>query len=660
MSTIIHQRESRQISGEKLGGCCKWRFLFLVFSISVFASLSAAQLCACECAPFYCSMEDSASILQFTGTDISGSVTHVPGANGDAASFEPGARIDYHLDMFDAPQGTVSLLFRKNRSQVKGGIWQIGSAGERNSLSLFYDHHVNLYLEIKNADGVIGQATMPNAVRADGFVHVIATWERREYGRYAIKLFVNGLYAGWGDTGAHFVHSDKPLTVGWNAYHGSSGGDIDELRFYDWAFGDPEVYLDYVYASNKHLCRPTERARSVGPVQVVGKDLIVNGKPFVVKGVGYQPVPVGRANDPGTLSEILTNPHIIRRDVVNLKAMNANAIRLWAEPPDDTLLDAMAAEGIYVIMPIEIPATSDLADINYADPCTVAFYEQHARDYVARFKDHPAVLAWAIGNENNLHYKDKKSDWYRLANAVAKVAHETEGETYHPTVIVNWHSAYCGNVNFASDDVSLDHIDIWGHNAYGGRDFHSYFRRYDQVTAKPLVLTEFGVDAYDSQRAGEDEDAQADWVLAQWNQIRANSIGGTVMEYCDEWWKCAGGSVSVHDGCDRWDDAWPDRCANEEYFGVMRVSPGDVIDELMPRKVFGRLTQAFGMQECEGDFNYDGWVDFRDFLVFSGCWLRTDGCGNSPCAEIDLNGDQRVDATDLAVLGLHWRGRVSP
>ncbi len=55
---------------------------------------------------------------------------------------------------------------------------------------------------------------------------------------------------------------------------------------------------------------------------------------------------------------------------------------------------------------------------------------------------------------------------------------------------------------------------MWGHNAYFGYDTHCYFEYYDRVTAKPLVVTEYGIDAYDMTVGMEYKNLQAAWSSA--------------------------------------------------------------------------------------------------------------------------------------------------
>lgn len=81
--------------------------------------------------------------------------------------------------------------------------------------------------------------------------------------------------------------------AGSGQWYGNGKGLIDEVRFFDWALSDGEAYAEYVYSSNRYRCQPTGKPVSTGPIQVIDRRLIVDGNAFTVKGVGYQPVPIG-------------------------------------------------------------------------------------------------------------------------------------------------------------------------------------------------------------------------------------------------------------------------------------------------------------------------------------------------------------------------------
>jgi hypothetical protein len=549
------------------------------------------------CPPFHAPLESTAGVAANGGTIFS-PVSFAAAVKDNGACVGDPGYIRYGASLFDAQRGSVSLWFKKSGSDAHGGILQIGQLGQAGSLGIFFSGQDDLYVELRT-DTDWDQIPVADVVSAAGYIHVVATWENRSDGVY-LKLFVDGEYVDFRKLDGSYAPSSDSLDVGragTEPWYGSARGCVDETSFADWPFEDSEVYAEYVYSAGRYDRRASGRAASTGPVRLSGSSLLVEGKPFEVKGVGYQPVPIGSDVSPRSY---YADSCIVGRDVPRIRAMHANTVRLWGElPPDEVLLDALYDEGedpIYAILGFWIDPALD-----YSDEGVAQGLEDDFRAYVSLFKDHPAVLAWGIGNENNLGHSWPPSsppvgpaaEWYDLANRLAEAAHDVEGSAYHPTLIVNGGMLLLGDALHHSDDVSLDHVDMWGVNAYPGTDVRCYFDYYERLSAKPVVITEFGIDAYDNVAGSEDPESQATWDALQWRAIRAKTLGGTLMAYNDEWWKA--GVPSAHDTGGFPRDTHPDRFSNEEWWGVVSVADtGGSCDEVTPRQAYFRLQREFG------------------------------------------------------------------
>jgi hypothetical protein len=631
------------------------KYSVIVFCISAFALCLSSLSFAIECAPFYCNMGNSEAISNSNGT-IHGSLTFVGGINGNAASFDGTSDVNFTGSIFNSTSGSVSLWFQKNTTDEKGGIMEIGHIGSPNSIGLFYANTNGVYFEMRNSNNQYKVIYALNAISQTQWTHIVAIWDKQE-DSYHIKLFINGRYVSGETLTGPFEHTQGFMNVGIagsGEWYGHGRGKIDELRFFNWALSDGEVYAEYVYSSNRYRYQPTSKPVSTGPVKVIGKTLTVNNTPFPIKGVGYQPIPLGMEPDRSTLNSVFANAAIIARDIDYLKKMNVNTIRLWAQLPyDATLLNALAAADIYAIMAFEVPSSREDSTIDYGDPATIAFYKTKITEYVNYFKNHPAVLAWAIGNENNLHYDGNMADWYHLANELARSAWDAESPSYHPTVVINGYALFFGDVDYLSDDISMNYMDIWGHNTYNRYDYHSYFCYVDKISAKPLIITEFGVDAYNRNTSVEYQDVQAAWVIHEWEQIRSQSLGGTVMEYSDEWWKC--GATNSHDLCGYYTDVQPDGFSHEEWYGMMAVEDNGTLPDIMhPRKVYCALQQAFSNKLFPSDFDLNNKVNLNDFTMLAGHWLQTNCCEHYCCDGVDLDYNGEVEMMELSMLAEYW------
>ena len=300
------------------------------------------------------------------------------------------------------------------------------------------------------------------------------------------------------------------------------------------------------------------------------------------------------------------------------------------------------------------------AGLDYNDPETIAQTKARFWEYVSTFKDHDAVLAWGIGNENNLHYGGDPAEWFALANTLACDAYAAEGPSYHPTMVINGGMLYFGDAALGdgchgSDDASMNFVDMWGHNAYPGEDYHCYFDYYDRLSAKPLIITEYGVDAYDNQASGEYQCVQAEYAVRQWQQIAAACVGGAIMAYTDEWWKASG--PCSHDLGGYYTRYHPDGFSNEEWWGLFAVEDDEGgCDVVLPRKVVCALSAEFG--GVTGDFDLDDDADLVDFAAFQRCFGpgAVGACGEA----FDFVADALIDLDDFATFMVCLNGPDQP
>ena len=618
-------------------------------AVAVLMAGGSAIAAQADCAPFYESFESLASIEANGGT-VTGTLTFAPGGNGNAARCEPASHVTYSDRNFRTAAGAVALWYRKSTGAASGGLWQIGTLGQASSIGLFYANTTDVWFEMRSSSGQYAQVYVPGVFSETDWSHVVAVW-RELGGTSDLWLFVNGYYCGYAMLPGTLSHEAANLQVGTTGYHGHGEGWYDELRWFDWNLLDSEVWGEYVYSSNRHHRQPTGKPVSTGPVQLDGYCLTVAGQPFVVKGVDYAPTPIGS----GPEYPLYADPAVIARDIPLLQVLHVNTVRTWRPPPDTQLLDALYNNGaapIYAIIGFWIPPTG----VDYGDPNTIAYYENSFGDVVNQFKDHPGVLGWGIGNEINVEASaENLVNWYRLANRLAQVAYAAEGAAYHPTIVVNGGLRGLGNVDCASDDASLSCVDLWGQNTYVGWNAHCLFDYYRCISAKPLVFTEYGIDAWNNAGGSEYPATQALWDVRQWRQIRAACLGACVMAYTDEWWKA--GNPFNHDYGGYATPAHPDGFANEEWWGLCAIAPsGSGPDLLYPRQAYDSLGQEFLC--APADHEPDGDVDLLDFAALQICCgaVAVGECG----AAFDLVVDDVIDALDFRAALSRMNGPDQP
>ncbi|MEM9056953.1 MAG: glycoside hydrolase family 2 TIM barrel-domain containing protein, partial [Pseudomonadota bacterium] len=182
-------------------------------------------------------------------------------------------------------------------------------------------------------------------------------------------------------------------------------------------------------------------------------------------------------------------PYLIRgaggdADLALLAAAGGNSLRTWGADDLDARLDAAHAQGLSVAVGIWLG--HERHGFDYGDPAQVQAQFEIARQVVLKYRDHPAVLLWGIGNEmEGFEAGDNPAIW-KAVNAIAAMAKELD--PHHPTMTV---TAEIGGERVASINRWCQAIDIHGINAYGGGP--SLLERYRKAGGvKPIVLTEFG------------------------------------------------------------------------------------------------------------------------------------------------------------------------
>jgi len=113
-----------------------------------------------------------------------------------------------------------------------------------------------------------------------------------------------------------------------------------------------------------------------------------------------------------------------------LAAYGGNSIRTWGTQNAAQILDSAQKNGITVLMGLGV--TPERHGFNYDDPAAVKKQFERIKAYVLKFKDHPALLAWGIGNELNLSYKNPKV--WDAVNDIATMIHKEDPN--HPASTV--------------------------------------------------------------------------------------------------------------------------------------------------------------------------------------------------------------------------------
>jgi len=411
---------------------------------------------------------------------------------------------------------------------------------------------------------------------------------------------------------------------------------------------------------------------------------------FNIKGVAYSPVPIGQSsvfNAPYGDYGAVEHRQIWERDLPLIKDMGANTIRVytWREEIDHwEFLDEVHKNGLKIVITFFL-GTSTIT------PAYNEYVRQQAVDrfaaLVGKYSRHPAILGWTFGNEVNGDWQGfiqalgeermcgwQVACWYNSAGwcswprwcvygalfdwieQAGAAAIEAMGE-HRKLLLTSF--ADVDNIEEAISwhDWKMKSLDAWGVQVYRGRGFGdgpwgNIMQHFPTISSKPLVITEYGVDAYNDPCGwcdqwncetpcynrvydppwgwGENQDLHADWNSFLTQQIKDHweqgVLGGFIMSWVDEYWKnaisvkgcwpqyynpgfdprrcdwkahvdCPEIGASEHGLCGYWLSSTFDHYVNEAWYGINSVqkNPKDQYgpDVITPRKLFYALQYIY-------------------------------------------------------------------
>ena len=202
------------------------------------------------------------------------------------------------------------------------------------------------------------------------------------------------------------------------------------------------------------------------------------------------PSEVRLVGQPGRF-QLLRNgqPYFIRgacadeRRLHSVATAGGNSIRLWSDEKLGGSLDEAQALGLTVCAGLWVGQVRQGFDWGDAD--ALAQQRERLRATVTRYKDHPAVLLWAIGNEMEDPQGRNGAVWTAVNDLAAMVK---QIDPRHPTMTV---IAEIGGEKVTNIHRLCPAIDIIGINSYGGAS--TLGARYSSLGGtKPYILTEFG------------------------------------------------------------------------------------------------------------------------------------------------------------------------
>jgi hypothetical protein len=433
--------------------------------------------------------------------------------------------------------------------------------------------------------------------------------------------------------------------------HGENTNEVNNNHSAPISNLEADPYIHSIHATN------AERVEVVRTTS--GYRLEVNSKPFFINGMNWDYFPIGTNFN----YSLWTQPDDLIRSALDaemslLQNMGVNTVRMYTGVPAKWIKYIYERYGIYTMLNhsfgrygLNIDGNW-YANTDYANPKVKELLIKETTTMVSEYQNTPGLLLFLLGNENNyglfwrgaetedIPVQDRQSTkdakgMYKLFNEATRAMKQVSSE--HPIAICNGDLLFLDIIAQECTD-----IDILGINAYRGKTFTDMFDRVNKELGIPVVLTEFGSDAYNAIENQEDQAYQAEVLISNWKHIYSNAdglgnnnnaLGGFTFQFSDGWWKTGQTKeLDVHNPQASWaNGGYPndfvegENNMNEEWFGICAKGPTNSRGtyELYPRAAYYALKEVheFNPYQASGTESLKGF----DAISVMGAVLQARG-----------------------------------
>ncbi|MBL0359132.1 MAG: hypothetical protein IPP72_20705 [Chitinophagaceae bacterium] len=171
--------------------------------------------------------------------------------------------------------------------------------------------------------------------------------------------------------------------------------------------------------------------------------------------------------------------------ISELAASGGNTMLIWDTSLIEKTLNEAEQYHVSIIVGLDIP-TGELTDF-YKDEKQVNKLFTAYEKIVKKYKNHPALLAWGLGNELIMPISSQSSYFYKTYNRFLKMIH-TE-DVNHPvtTTVINYQKQSLLNIRWKIRD--LDFISINTYNRL--KDMRSQLKKLSLFWDGPFMVSEW-------------------------------------------------------------------------------------------------------------------------------------------------------------------------
>lgn len=186
-----------------------------------------------------------------------------------------------------------------------------------------------------------------------------------------------------------------------------------------------------------------------------------NGTPMIIKGA------VGHTN------------------LAELVACGGNTISIWDTSMVEKILDDAQKYNISVMVGLDIPS-GDIPQFYRDEKKVNELFKAHQAT-VQRFKNHPALLYWGLGNELVMPFASNSGPFYKIYNRLLKMMHTEDPDHPVTTTLINLQKGSILNIHWKIRD--LDFISINTYNQL--KDIKKKLKKLSLVWNGPYMISEW-------------------------------------------------------------------------------------------------------------------------------------------------------------------------
>lgn len=263
-----------------------------------------------------------------------------------------------------------------------------------------------------------------------------------------------------------------------SAAKGAFSGSITVAGAKAWSAETPYLYsLGVVLKRGGSVIEAVEQKVGFRHIEISGGQLLVNGKPVLIKGVNRHEM------DPD--GGYVVSVERMVEDIKIMKRLNVNAVRTCHYPDDPRWYDLCDRYGLYVTAEANIESHG----MGYGKETLAKradFEQMHLERNEANvksFRNHPSIIVWSLGNEAGYGPNFEKAyDWVKAADNTRPVQYEQAGQNGKTDIFCPMYYDYGHCEKYAGGDnprplIQCEYAHAMGNSMGGFKEYWDMIRR---------------------------------------------------------------------------------------------------------------------------------------------------------------------------------------